>query len=320
MIRKCYEDAGLSLGDTQYAEAHGTGTQAGDPQEAAALSRTLGKGRPQGDPLLIGSIKTNIGHLEGASGLAQVTKAVFALEKGEIPPNLWYKKPNSRIPMDDWNLKVVDKLTQWPSEGPRRISINSFGYGGTNAHCILDDAYHYMKARRLQGNHNVSTDLISTSPATSIDSALGSSPSLSESPLSAWKWSSPKGLGYFANGDASSQAKLFIWSSNEQSGSGRTANLYRDYLLGKLDGASEKTEAQLHEKLARTLATRRSIHPWRSFAVASSAKELCETLESPPVKAKRVSKTAKLGFIFTGQGAQVRPLSSFFSSYVLTMS
>ena len=298
MIRKCYEDAGLSLGDTQYAEAHGTGTQAGDPQEASALSATLGKARPPGDPLLIGSIKTNIGHLEGASGLAQVTKAVFALEKGEIPPNLWYKKPNGRIPMDDWNLRVVDKLTPWPTEGPRRISINSFGYGGTNAHCILDDAYNYLKTRRLQGNHNTVLPLISDSPA-SVDSALGSSPSESESPFASWRW---RGADYFANG--STPAKLFIWSSNEQTGTARTASLYRNYLLGKLDGATDKDEAQLHEKLARTLASRRTILPWRSFAVASNSKQLCGEFESPPTKAKRVSKAAKLGFIFTGQGAQ----------------
>lgn len=308
MIRKCYADAGLSLEETQYAEAHGTGTQAGDSQEAAALSATLGKARPPGDPLLIGSIKTNIGHLEGASGLAQVTKAIFALEKGEIPPNLWYQKPNSRIPMDDWNLRVVDKLTLWPSEGPRRISINSFGYGGTNAHCILDDAYHYMKLRRLRGNHNTTTPLTSISPTSSVDSGIGSSPSESESPFAAWKWTSPKGLDYFANKGASSPAKLFIWSSNEHSGTGRVANLYRDYLVGKLDSTSGKTEGQLHEKLARTLASRRSIFPWRSFAVASTTKELCHVLESPPVKAKRVSKTSKVGFVFTGQGAQVRPI------------
>ena len=289
------------MADTQYAEAHGTGTQAGDPQEAAALSGTLGKARPPGDPLLIGSIKTNIGHLEGASGLAQVTKAVFALEKGEIPPNLWYKKPNSRIPMDDWNLRVVDKLTPWPSEGPRRISINSFGYGGTNAHCILDDAYNYMRTRRIQGNHNTDAPLISDSPASSVDSGLGGSPSESESPFAAWRWTSSKDPNYFG---ASSPAKLFIWSSNEQTGAGRAATLYRDYLLGKRDDKNEKLENQLLEKLARTLASRRSIFPWRSFAVASSTQELCDNLESPPTKPKRVSKAAKLGFIFTGQGAQ----------------
>ena len=302
MIRKCYNDAGLSLAETQYAEAHGTGTQAGDPQEAAALSKTLGKARPPGDPLLIGSLKTNIGHLEGASGLAQVTKAVFALEKGEIPPNIWYTKPNPRIPMDDWNLKVVDKLTPWPSEGARRISINSFGYGGTNAHCILDDAYNYMRARRLQGNHNTTTPLISSSPTPSVDSGLGSSPSESES--AAWRWTSSKRLGNFANKDMSSTARLFIWSSNEQSGTARAADLYRNYLLRNFDSTSDKMEAQLLDKLARTLALRRSIFPWRAFVVASNFKELCDVLESPSVKAQRAPKGSTLAFIFTGQGSQ----------------
>ncbi|KAL6720039.1 hypothetical protein ACLMJK_001960 [Lecanora helva] len=304
MIRKCYEDAGLSLADTQYAEAHGTGTQAGDPQEAAALSGTLGKARPPGDPLLIGSIKTNIGHLEGASGLAQVTKAVFALEKAEIPPSLWYQEPNSRIPMDDWNLRVVDKLTPWPSEAPRRISINSFGYGGTNAHCILDDAYNFMKNRRLQGNHNTFAPLISSSPNSSVDSGLGSSPSESGSPFATWRWTGSKESDYFADKGVSSPAKLFIWSSNEQTGTGRVADLYRNYLKGKLDSPSDKMDTQLLEKLARTMASRRSIFPWRSYGVASTTKELCGVLENPPVKAKRAPKVSKLGFIFTGQGAQ----------------
>ena len=293
MIRKCYADAGLSLSETQYVEAHGTGTQAGDPQETSALSATLGLSRPANDPLLIGSIKTNIGHLEGASGLAQVTKAIFSLEKAELAPNLWYEKPNARIPMDDWNLKVVDKLTPWPTAGPRRISINSFGYGGTNAHCILDDAYHYLKARGLQGNHNTVALYGLSSPASPADSGVDLSPPISL-----------KALDHFASSTTPSPTKLFVWSSNEQSGVERMATMYREYLAGKIDSLDGKQEEQLFAKFARTLSSRRSIFPWKSFGVASSTKELCGALESPVVKPKRSAKAPKLGFIFTGQGAQ----------------
>ena len=306
MIRKCYADAGLSLADTQYAEAHGTGTQAGDPQEASALSASLGKARPGGDPLLIGSIKTNIGHLEGASGLAQVTKAVFALEKAEIPPNIWYEKPNPRIPMEDWNLKVVDKLMPWPSSGPRRISINSFGYGGTNAHCIIDDAYHYLRARGLQGNHNTVDSSGGSSPASSVDSGLGTEPTTALLPSIQTNLASLHDEDYFQYSAHPPPPKLFIWSSNEQSGVERTARLYDEYLTSKADRTKGKTEEILLTKLARTLSYRRTIFPWRSFAVSSSLSELQEALKSPLVKPKRAGKAPKLGFIFTGQGAQVR--------------
>lgn len=84
----------------------GQGTPAGDPLEARALGATFGKVRPAGDPLLVGSIKTNIGHLEGASGVAAVIKTIFALEKGIIPPNIWFDKANPRIPMEEWNIRV----------------------------------------------------------------------------------------------------------------------------------------------------------------------------------------------------------------------
>ena len=83
-----------------------SGTPAGDPLEARGLGATFGKARPSGDPLLVGSIKANIGHLEGAAGLAAVTKTIFSLEKGIIPSNIWFDKANPRIPMDELNIRV----------------------------------------------------------------------------------------------------------------------------------------------------------------------------------------------------------------------
>ena len=106
LIRDTYSDAGLNLADTAYCEAHGTGTPVGDPLEARALGATIGKARHSQSPLLLGSIKTNIGHLEGGAGLAGVLKAVLALEKGVIPPSANFQEPTSRIPFEDWNLKV----------------------------------------------------------------------------------------------------------------------------------------------------------------------------------------------------------------------
>lgn len=278
--------------------------------------------RPQGDRLLIGSIKSNIGHLEGASGLAQITKAIFALEKGEIPPNLWYNKPNPRIPMDDWNLKVPVELTPWPSNGLRRISVNSFGYGGTNAHCILDDAYHYLKARRLQGNHNTITNLGGYSPASSEDSGIGMMSGqdhllMKQSLLSAATSkliSLENSTNHLFSKYAVTSHKLFVWTSNEKSGIDRTAAHYSKYLACKLENLEEQEDDLLFSKFSRTLASRRSILPWKSFAVVSSVKALCEALNGPSETPKRTSKPPRVAFIFTGQGAQVREQFSMMSS------
>ena len=98
--------ASLDLADTAYCEAHGTGTPVGDPLEAKALGATSGRARQTKSPLLLESIKTNIGHLEGGAGLAGVIKAVLALEKGVIPPIVNFNEPTSRIPFKDWNLEV----------------------------------------------------------------------------------------------------------------------------------------------------------------------------------------------------------------------
>lgn len=106
LIKSTYLQAGLDPVDTVYVEGHGTGTPAGDPIEAAAIASTFGPGRPADKSLRIGSVKTNVGHLEGASGLAGIIKAVMILEKGLIPPSLNFERANLRIPLEEWKLKV----------------------------------------------------------------------------------------------------------------------------------------------------------------------------------------------------------------------
>lgn len=103
---RLYQAAGLDPVETSYVEAHGTGTAAGDPIEAASLSNIFARGRPSDEPLKVGSIKSNIGHLEGGSGIAAVVKTVLMLEKGLILPNFNFKRANPRIPMCDWKIEV----------------------------------------------------------------------------------------------------------------------------------------------------------------------------------------------------------------------
>ena len=106
LMERTYKAAGLDPSETSYVEAHGTGTSAGDPIEAASLSKVFGQGRSVDQPLKVGSIKSNIGHLEGGSGIASVVKIVLMLENNLILPNFKFQKANPRIPMHDWKLEV----------------------------------------------------------------------------------------------------------------------------------------------------------------------------------------------------------------------
>lgn len=139
LIRSTYQKAGLDPVDTSYVECHGTGTKAGDPRELKAIGEIFSPGR-EGN-LYVGSIKTNIGHLEGASGLAGLIKATLALERKTIPPNMHFNNPNPEVDFENWKLRIPTAALEWKvtTDIPRRVSINSFGYGGTNAHVILEE-------------------------------------------------------------------------------------------------------------------------------------------------------------------------------------
>ncbi|KAG6160158.1 Type I Iterative PKS [Claviceps purpurea] len=137
LIRQVYERASISPQDTGYVEAHGTGTKVGDPIEASALNRVFGGGRTKRAPLYIGSVKSNVGHLENASGIISIIKACLMLEKGFILPNVNFEKANEAIPLEAWHMKVPVNLRPWPKD-KRFISINNFGFGGSNAHVVLE--------------------------------------------------------------------------------------------------------------------------------------------------------------------------------------
>lgn len=124
-----------------YVEAHGTGTSLGDRIEAHALGMVFGRKRPGSGPLMIGSIKPNIGHLEGAAGIAGLIKAVLMVERGSLLPSGGFTEPNPAIPFTELGLRVVDELQEWPvvAGRPRRAGVSSFGFGGTNAHVIVEE-------------------------------------------------------------------------------------------------------------------------------------------------------------------------------------
>ncbi len=139
VIELACERAGVMPADVSYVELHGTGTRVGDPVEAAALGAAFGVGRPAGEPLLVGSVKTNIGHLEGAAGIAGLLKVVLSIQHGQVPASLNFATANPDIPMDDLRLRVVAGTEPWPA-GPRLAGVSSFGMGGTNCHLVLGAA------------------------------------------------------------------------------------------------------------------------------------------------------------------------------------
>ncbi|MFD7662132.1 type I polyketide synthase, partial [Streptomyces sp. NPDC059788] len=152
LLRSAYRAAGVAPAEVQYVELHGTGTPVGDPIEAGALGAVLGtaeertKDHPAG-PLHVGSVKTNLGHLEGAAGIAGLIKAVLSLHHKQLPPSLNFETPNPRIPLDELNLVVQRELGPWPqADRPLVAGISSFGMGGTNCHVVLAEWRHEAEA------------------------------------------------------------------------------------------------------------------------------------------------------------------------------
>ncbi|MCL4204445.1 MAG: SDR family NAD(P)-dependent oxidoreductase [Pirellulaceae bacterium] len=141
VLRAALLDAHLSPLDIGYIEAHGTGTRLGDPIEIEALKAALCQGRSPSSPLMLGSVKTNIGHLESAAGIAGLIKLVLMLRHGQIPPHLHLKNPNPLLAIENSPLVIPTQLQTWTGEqGTRRAGVSSFGFGGTNAHVIVEEA------------------------------------------------------------------------------------------------------------------------------------------------------------------------------------
>ena len=140
VIEAALSRAEVAPDSVDYLEAHGTGTELGDPVEVAAAGSVYGRGRDPGRPLLLGSVKTNVGHLEGAAGVAGLMKALLAARHGVIPRHLHFETPNPRIEWDALPVRVTAEATAWPetSGRPRRAAVSSFGFSGTNAHLVLE--------------------------------------------------------------------------------------------------------------------------------------------------------------------------------------
>ena len=139
VIGEALRHAGLEPSEVDYLEAHGTGTELGDPVEAHAAAAAYGRGRAADRPLLIGSVKTNIGHLEAAAGVAGLVKTVLSMHHRVVPRHLHYERPSPRMDWARLPLRVTSEATPWPESGrPMRAGVSSFGFSGTNAHVVLE--------------------------------------------------------------------------------------------------------------------------------------------------------------------------------------
>jgi acyl transferase domain-containing protein len=185
VIGQALARAGVSGDSIAYVEAHGTGTPLGDMIELSALAGTYAAGRDPDSPLLVGSVKTNIGHLEAGAGMAGLIKTMLCLRHGEIPAHLHLQTPTPHHPWDEVALTVPTALTPWPgTAGPRRAGISSFGFSGTNAHVILEEPP-APEAREMRRSDAVLLPLSARSPAALEELAAG---------MAGWLEAAPRNL------------------------------------------------------------------------------------------------------------------------------
>ncbi|KAI1773209.1 fatty acid synthase S-acetyltransferase [Hypoxylon cercidicola] len=317
LIRDVYQKAGLGFESTHFVEAHGTGTSTGDPIEMNAIGRVFGAYHSTENPLYVGSVKANIGHLEGGSGLAGVIKSVLSLERGIIPPNALFEQINPDIDVNLYHIVVPTETIAWPTECPRRISVNSFGIGGTNAHAIIDDACSYLHSQGLGGHHHCAKRPLSIAYSNWIANMhLGSSERLRNAHTGKKTCGSPydeacNGFhGKSTDSDtvanctdatvsSSGSARLLIWSAADEQAVHRMIQSYQEYY-----DSFRASDPFWIEQLAYTLATRRSHMKWRTYAIVNHESEMPLKQELQVLKPTRALPDAGLAFVFTGQGAE----------------
>lgn len=274
LIRQALENAKVEPSQIQYVEAHGTGTSLGDPIEVLALGKVLAQGRLENEPLKIGSVKTNFGHLEPAAGIASLIKVVLSLQHKQIPPHLHFKNPNPYIPWEKLPIVVPIQLTPWNSKtGKRLAGISSFGMSGTNVHLIVEEAPLQVKSQKSKRV-----------------SALGGSADL-------------KQLAFKSEDERSHH--ILTLSAKSAKALQELAQSYQKFL--------ENNSTAAIADICFTANTGRSHFDHRLALVAGSREQLRQQLKafaskhetSGLVRGQLASKKSpKIAFLFTGQGSQ----------------
>ncbi|KAK6822564.1 Lovastatin diketide synthase LovF [Apiospora arundinis] len=279
LMQKTYRSAGLPVTETAYVDAHGTGTQAGDPVELEAIGRAIAqaRGADSGKKVMVGSGKAGIGHTEASAGLASVIRSILILESGMIPPNIYLTQLNPNLQLDEWNLEIPTGLTPWPSD------------------CDLRRISHYLQIRGLLENKGVQITRPPIRAAT-------------DQQRETKKKTSSNGL-VSSNSSSRPKRSLFTVSSNHEKGVQCQLVSLAQWCSAMEEEVEADTETEILADLAYTLNQRRSHFTWRTSITASSISELKATAETAAGKSvtshgKQAMDDAGLCFVFTGQGAQ----------------
>ena len=289
MLQAVYAESGVDPLTVDYVEAHGTGTPVGDPIESLALGAVLGRDRPEGQRFLIGSVKTNLGHLEGAAGIAGFIKGALTAQHGIVPPNLHFHEPNPEIDWENLKLEVPTRPTPLErTDHPWLVGVNSFGAGGTNAHVVLQEP----AERRLGLRPDQSLgedDLTMTGPrggATQLHRAAD------------------RMTGVGTESQPTSGATLYVVSAAQRDSLRTLAVRHADFLSG--------TSHRLDD-VAFSAFTRRSRYAQLLAVVGRTSKEVEDKLRKfadgqvdPTTLTTAINhkKRPKLAFVFSGQGGQ----------------
>ncbi|KAI1178391.1 reducing type I polyketide synthase [Nemania sp. FL0916] len=272
-IRAAYKNAGIAeseFADTGYLECHGTGTLAGDPAEVTGASLVFADSRSVENPLIIGSVKSNIGHSEAAAGLSGLIKAVLAIENGTIPGTATFATPNPAIDWEKSRVRASLTALPWPKNAKLRASINSFGFGGANAHAVIESPEYLLAGVPLRHK----SSFVNT---VSMDSFFDDD----EDDLPALSSSGPQ------------KPKLLVMSANDENSLKTSIKSLSSHILNP----AVKVDLQ---DLLYTLSERRSKLYHRGYSLQSSTSISLDTFEL----GKQANRVPKIGFVFTGQGAQ----------------
>ncbi|KAG5981019.1 Type I Iterative PKS [Claviceps digitariae] len=303
LLRMVHDRAGLDPSETPVVEGHGTGTAAGDPIEASAFAAVLGKDRTSLNPIYIGSVKSNFGHLEGASGVLAMIKAILMIEHETILPTAGFEKMNSKIQGQD-KLVVPMCSIPWPSNEPKRVLVTNFGFGGSNSAIILEAAAPWVSKGMLSNGANGTNGTYDLHRTKNVQEAHVTRPSTSNGTNSIQvdlpDVSKAKNVNnvQLSNGDS----RLFVFSA-------RTANSLVSYVASFNEYLEEVPESsQLIHNLSYTLGQRRTQFPYRLSIVAETLTALQEKLTAAPKPTRAKEQT--LAFVFSGQGAQYAQMAS----------
>ncbi|KAL8717594.1 MAG: hypothetical protein Q9225_005174 [Loekoesia sp. 1 TL-2023] len=308
LVRQVYSDASIDLRCVQSVEAHGTGTLTGDTTEMKSISKVFCKESGRKDRLFVGSVKSNIGHLESASGLAGLIKTILSLEKGFIPPSINLEQPKAGLQDELQYITIPRLLEPFPASGAasRIASVNSFGYGGTNAHVILEDAKartpkasaEWSGVEEVNGVHNVpwDKDLIEEPIINYHSESLPASARFSNNHCNGHGGCRTGKQQISDPGDL--RPHLLILTAKSE----RSLLQQMKAIAAWLSDRSDRNPSIAD--LAYTLCSRRSHMFWRCSFVAESFQELRSALTQQSPNLIKAAGTIHLNFIFTGQGAQ----------------